>query len=163
MVTDLHDSKQAARERERLRFQISREWRSRQRWDFSEAEISAEIEHRLEEITARRVAVRQLELPLAECESRLGYGTKTSSCRNTRAKRIGVRGRIVDLLTEAGSNGRTREELATLLGMKDGSVCAAVRYLLAIGDAAEPFTRPSRCGQSVAVVVLKAFASEANS
>jgi hypothetical protein len=162
MITDLHDSTQAARERERLRFQIVRQWRASNRWEFSEAEISTEVEMRLDTLNQNRTASRQLDLP-PEAPQQLGHETKRESYLATRSKRFGLRDRIVDLLDQAGELGRTREELARALGVKDGSVSAPVGGLIASGQAYEPFKRISSAGQAVAVVTLTKFAVELNS
>lgn len=147
------DPRRAASEREKLRYSIVRDMRCAGRWDASDAEIDAELDRREADLAKRRAAARQLQLPLLDV-GQVAAETKRAACQSTRPLRISVRARVSELLEQAGSGGLTREELALQLGVKEGTVSAAVRYLLDRDLACEPSKRVSSCGNQVAVVVL---------
>lgn len=155
---DLHDSMQADRVRERLRFEIGREWKSQNRWNFTDAEMSTEIERRLAEHSARRAAAKQLELPLRTDQGCVSRETRRDAYHATRTQRETLCDRVRDLLEVAGANGMTRGDLAKRIGKDVGSVCQPVKSLIDAGAACEPCKQTGESGHSRAVVVLSKFA-----
>lgn len=148
------DPRRAANEREKLRYCVVRDMRSAGRWDASDLEVEAELDRREADLARRRAAERQLQLPLLDV-GQVAAETKRASCAASRSLRISVRARVTELLEHAGTGGLTREQLAQQLGVKEGTVSAAVRYLLDQDVACEPTKRISSCGNPVAVVVLR--------
>ena len=152
------DPRRMAADRKRISSQVVTEWRSAGRYDYSDAEIDAEIDRRYADLSRRRAESRQLQLPLMDV-GQVAAKAKRDSCRSTRQARIGRRARVVELLEQAGSRGMTREEIAAAIPKcKDSSVSSPVRYLLDRDLACEPLTRASSAGIQVAVVVLSQFA-----
>lgn len=148
-----HDS-----QRRRMRFQVVREWRSGGRFDFTDAELAAEVEQRQKALREKHEAAGQGQLPLMDV-GQVASQTKRDACRASRSQRISRRQSILSMLENAGANGLTREEIANALAVKEGYVSSPVLYLLSTGDACECGTRVSKAGRLVAVVVLAKFAA----
>ena len=156
--TNAVDPRKIAKERGKIRYAVSREWRATGRFDYTDAELSAETERRLEALLAKLAATPQLSL---FDQPPTGHDTKLAACIATRSQRINRRQRVVELLESAGIKGMTREEIAIALSTKDGSVSAAIRYLIDSNVACETGTRISSAGHSVAVVALAKYARAA--
>lgn len=159
MIDDLERRRQVelARDRERLSYQILREWRAAARWKFTDAELAAEVEKRLARLTDRSGAARQLSLPLEADQRRTSRETQREACRATRAQRIGLRERIRGLLETAGAEGMTRAAIAKRLEREVSSVCQAVKDLIDAGEACQPSKKLGDFGHPRAVVVLAKF------
>ena len=158
------DPRKLMKERGKIRFAVIQEWRRAGRFDYADAELSAETERRLEALLAKRAATPQLSLFDQFDQPPTGRDTKLAACVATRSLRINRRQLIVELLESAGHAGMTREEMARALPpkagkpVKDSSVSAPVQYLIKTGLAIEIGTRPGDAGIDVAVVVLAKFA-----
>lgn len=153
-VSSEHHSYQHTRQK--LRFQIVRTWRSGGRFDFSDAELNAEVDRRL--AAKLQNERRQYQLPLADYGA-VAAETKRTACKASRQSRINRRQQITDLLEEAGSEGMTREQIAKALDCKEGYVSSPVFYLLKHGEACEPFKRKTSAGFDAGVVMLNKFAT----
>lgn len=157
MYQDSENTRQLERESKQIAYQVAQEWRQSQRWDFTTTELAAEVARRLEVQRRTRVNGGQLELPFDRDEAQTSRETKRDACQASRQQRIGLRQRIVELLEQAGPVGLTREQLAESLTVKEGSVSAAVNYLVKTGEVGQPAKTLSKSGYVVAVVVLAKF------
>ncbi len=155
------DPRRVERLRAKIRNQSVREMRSAGRFDISPTELDALVASRLDRLLAKLESAGQGQLPLFDA-GQVATETKRQSCRKTRTLRITLRDRIVEILQTAGRDGRTREELARDLGgIKEGTVCSPVRFLLNDGIICEPYSRESSLGNQVAVLVLCSIARAA--
>lgn len=147
------------REREhcRIRTQVIREWRIAGRYDFTDAELNAEIDRRLVALQQKLSAAGQAQLPLMDVDQ-VSTQAKKDACKSSRQLRIVLRSRIVELLEVAGSDGLTREQMASVLNVKEGYVSSPVRYLIDHSEVACIVgTRQTKAGKEAGVVVLKKF------
>ena len=152
------DPRSSAREREKLRFAITRDWRSAGRWDFSECEMAAEIETRFADLRGRRATSQQLQLPLEANPGQISRETRSEALQAISGQSDKLLDRIRGLLELAGRNGMTRNEIASRVGKFPSSVSAPVKTLIETGEACEPSKRVGESGHSQAVVVLAKFA-----
>ena len=150
-------------ERIRLHTMIAKAWKAKG-YTWTDAQIDAAVEAEL----AKRYPPKQSQLnlpgmPADRQESeRPEHSTKAVSLKVYERKSGTRRDQVYDLLDRAGKRGMTREELAESLGIKDGGVSQAVRDLIDCREACEPFTRDSKAGLPVNVVVLKKHWSATN-
>lgn len=138
---------------QRVRARVVREWRTAGRFDFTERELSAEVQKRLSALHEKQSGIYASQFPLIDTGT-MARQSKTAACRSSRKLRINRRPQIEKLLREAGRNGLTRRELANEIGCEPGGVTSPVLYLIKTGKACEPFRRKCpQTGMAVSVVV----------
>lgn len=155
---------QEGRIRETLRFKICREWRQAGRLNFTDADLEAEIDKRIEAIRRKSTSQQELSKTASEQQPSLFDRGHTSQITRSKAHRKfndrkqqknDRKQQILQLLREAGAYGQTRNELAEGLGIPVNHVTKPVDSILGEMLAHEPGnTRLSQYGRPNAVIVL---------
>jgi hypothetical protein len=135
-------------QRETERFRICREWQKAGKWNWTEAELEAELAERL---TPPRT------MPLFD-RGDAAAESRADAAKAALSSAEGRRSAAMASFTEAGSHGLTRYELSRKLGVQQSSVCRIVLDLLRDGELAElRKRRQSEAGGSGCILVLPEF------
>jgi len=153
------DRRREAKERERLMWAILYEWRKAGRYQYSDADLQAEIDRRIARLREVVNSKKQTLIPFEPASDEFSLQNRYDSFTATRELR-GTRARqILELLEKAGRRGHTRQELAKILGCHPSDLCSPVNELRAskqVLQTAERRSVSNRPGGTV--IILPKFA-----